>query len=640
MKNRHRHPTVTILLTLSIVLLLKNSAQPADSDVRNIKTGLTIPSRSYADQPYLVKTDDGAWLCAITTGTGHEGSDGQHIVSMRSTDRGHTWENPVDIEPADGPEASYVVLMKTPFGRIYALYNHNTDNVREVQREDKGVYSRVDSLGHYVFKYSDDHGRTWSAQRYEIPVREFECDRRNVYGGKLRFFWNVGRPLISDDFALMTLHKVGAMGDGFFAQSEGVFLRSENILTERDAARVTFETLPDGDVGLRTPAGGGRVSEEQSVVRLSDNSLFCVYRTIDGWPACTFSRDGGHTWSEPRYMTYHPDGRQRVKNPRAANFVWNCSNGKFLYWFHNHGGVFIDRMKPGRAGTPSPPGSNGSPYDDRNPAWLMAGREVETSDGRFIEWSQPEIVLYDDDPYIRMSYPDLIQEDGRYFLTETQKNVARLHEVSPSLIDGLFNQWDHHEVATNGLLLEVPAGNSADAPAVPASVKMPALPRFNIRDTQRRDYGMKDLRAGFSVEVWLQPDLPPGERTLLDSRDSSDRGMMLRTTGKGTLSFMFSDGRQTAVWNSDAEVLSEAGPQHVVITVDGGPKIITFVVNGILCDGGEQRQFGWGRFSSDMRTPDGAPEMTLDPAVKKLRLYGRALRTSEAVGHFRAGLSP
>ncbi|MFN9968463.1 MAG: hypothetical protein ACK58T_01070, partial [Phycisphaerae bacterium] len=125
-----------------------------------------------------------------------------------------------------------------------------------------------------------------------------------------------------------------------------------------------------------------------------------------------------------------------MKNPRAANFVWNCSNGKFLYWFHTPGGVFIDRMKPGRAGTPSPPGSNGSPYDDRNPAWLMAGREVETSDGRFIEWSQPEIVLYDDDPYIRMSYPDLIQEDGRYFLTETQKNVARLHEVSPSLIDG------------------------------------------------------------------------------------------------------------------------------------------------------------------------------------------------------------
>ena len=37
------------------------------------------------------------------------------------------------------------------------------DNVREVQREDKGVYKRVDSLGHYVFKYTDDHGRNHAA---------------------------------------------------------------------------------------------------------------------------------------------------------------------------------------------------------------------------------------------------------------------------------------------------------------------------------------------------------------------------------------------------------------------------------------------------------------------------------------------
>ena len=58
---------------------------------------------------------------------------------MRSTDQGRTWEKIVPIEPADGPEASYAVLLKVPGGRIYAFYNHNTDNVREVKREDKGV---------------------------------------------------------------------------------------------------------------------------------------------------------------------------------------------------------------------------------------------------------------------------------------------------------------------------------------------------------------------------------------------------------------------------------------------------------------------------------------------------------------------
>jgi hypothetical protein len=52
-----------------------------------------------------------------------------------------------------------------------------------------------------------------------------------------------------------------------------------------------------------------------------------------------------------------------------------------------------------------------------------------------IEWSQPEILLYDDDPFIRMSYPDLIEEDGRFYITETQKSVGRVHEIPASLLD-------------------------------------------------------------------------------------------------------------------------------------------------------------------------------------------------------------
>jgi hypothetical protein len=233
---------------------------PDIPDPRHIANGREIPSEGYADQPYIVQTDDGAWLCAMTTGPGHEGQKGQHVITTRSTDQGRTWSDPVDVEPSDGPEASYAVLLKVPTGRVYCFYNHNTDRVEKVKREDGGVFERVDSLGHYVFKYSDDHGRSWSEERYDVPIREFECDRENVYGGDLRFFWNVGRPLLLDDAALLVIHKVGAMGDGFFAQSEGAFIRSENILTESDPEQIEFETLPDGDIGLRTPAGGGRVA--------------------------------------------------------------------------------------------------------------------------------------------------------------------------------------------------------------------------------------------------------------------------------------------------------------------------------------------------------------------------------------------
>lgn len=620
-----------LLWPLTAAALFGASARPAAPgprvDARLITQGWTIPSRGYADQPYIVQTDDGAWLCVMTTGAGKEGDPGQIVVSMRSTDRGRTWEDPVPLEPADGPEASYAVLLKVPGGRIYAFYNHNTDQVREVKREDGGVLRRVDSLGYYVFKYTDDHGRTWSAQRYNVPVREFACDRENVYGGRIRFFWNVGRPLILGDAALLVLHKVGAMGHGFFAQSEGAFLKSRNILTERDPARITFATLPDGDTGLRTPPGGGRVAEEQSITALSDGSLYCVYRTVDGWPVHAYSRDGGHTWTPPAYKTYTPGGR-RVKHPRAANFVWRCGNGKYLYWFHNHGGPFIAAMQADATG------ATGNPYNDRNPAWLLAGVERDTPQGRIIVWSQPEIVLYDDDPFIRMSYPDLVEEGGRYYLTETQKNIGRVHEIPDALVQGLFGQLDARTVARDGLALTLPA--RAGQP-MPRTAAMPKLPELHMRDAKRPDHGGADLRAGFTLDLWLEVDAAAPGRVLLDNRDGQGRGLVLRTAERGALRIALHDGRTESAWESDAGTLRPGRAQHVVVTIDGGPKVITFVVDGVLQDGGDARQFGWGRFSPHLRSANGAKELTIDSAVRALRVYGRALRTSEAVGNFRAG---
>ena len=619
----------TIIYALTL-LALTHTLQAADStpsdipDMRHIATGWEIPSKHYADQPYIVKTDDGAWLCCITTGKGSEGKPGQHVVSMRSTDLGKTWEAPVDVEPSGGPEASYAVMLKTPYGRIYCFYNHNTDRVSEVKREDKGVYKRVDSLGHYVFKYTDDHGRTWSKQRYDIPMRTFDCDSENIYGGKLKFFWNVGRPLIHDKAAICVIHKVGAMGPGFFARSEGAFLKSENILTERDPSKVTFKTLPEGTIGLRTPPGGGRVSEEQSIVPLSDGSIYCVYRTIDGWPAFSYSRDGARSWSTPAYKTYTPGGK-RVKHPRAANFVWRCSNGKFLYWFHNHGGRFIGDLGAGGKG-------GRSPYDDRNPAWLMAGREIETPQGRMIEWTQPEILLYDDDPYIRMSYPDLVEQKGAFFVTETQKTIGRTHKIDSALINGLFDQWESKAVARKGLILDLSGKKS-----LPAQTAMPRLPLMNKRDYKSEDHCGKDLRAGFSLDLWFKIDsLEPGQ-PLLDSRDTDGKGILVTTAEDSSLLITLNDGRTGSLWSSDLNLLKTGNLQHVVITVDGGPKIITFVVDGILCDGGDQRQFGWGRFSPDLRTPNGASSLKISPSVQLLRIYNRAIRTSEAVGNFKAG---
>lgn len=600
---------------------------PPVPDPRHISNGWRIPNESYCDQPYVVKTDDGAWLCTMTTGSGIEGQPGQHVISMRSTDMGRTWSSPVDVEPGDGPEASYSVMLKVPSGRVYVFYNHNTDNLRAVKGDPAvfkdGLCGRVDSLGHYVFKYSDDHGRTWSRERFPIPVRAFDIDLKNSHGGAVRFFWNVGKPFTFDGAGYMPLIKVGGFGVGFFTSSEGVLLRSDNILTERDPLNIRWETLPEGQIGLRTPPGGGPVAEEHSYSLLSDGSIFVVYRSTDGHPVCSYSRDGGRTFETPRYMTF-ADGRV-MKHPRAANFAWRCSNGRFLYWFHNHGGRFIPESIQRTGG--------GGPYEDRNPVWLCGGVETDGPTGRQIAWSQPEIILYDDDSYVRMSYPDLVEADGRYFITETQKETARTHEIDASLINGLWSQLTDPapvgKPTTDGMILEKSA---PDVGTGEVEFTLPQLPYILAR------HGAcgKDLRAGFTLDLSLQfPNLDAG-RVLLDSRDGQGSGITLTTTPRRTLELRLSDGRTCCTWECDEGVLRAGVMQHVSAIIDGGPKIISFIMEGLFNDGGSTRQFGWGRFSPNLRHANSAARLRVAAAVKHLRVYNRALRVSEVIANHRA----
>ena len=603
----------------------------AATDTRNISCGTEVPTETYSDQPYIVRTDDGAWLCVVTTGPGLEGQSGQHVVTLRSVDRGASWSAPVDVEPSGGPEASYAVLLKGPTGRLYCFYNHNTDNLRRVKADDPpfagGWCTRVDSLGHFVFRWSDDHGRSWSAARYEVPIRRMAIDRENAYGGELMFFWNVGRPFLRGRAAYVPLHKVGGFGHGFFTRSEGVLLRSRDLLATADPSRASWETLPEGDSGLRTPPGGGLIAEEQCFVPLSDGSLFAVYRSIDGHPVCSRSTDGGRSWTVPRYMAF-ADGR-RMKHPRAANFMWRCSNGRYLYWFHNHGGRFI----PERAAT-----DPGYPYQNRNPVWLCGGIEVNGPEGYDIAWSQPEIALYDDDPWIRMSYPDLVEEGGRYWLSETQKNVARVHELDPRLLESLWCQHELRRSERDGLLLE------REGTALGGDVAMPELPHFSERDDRRADHGGRDVRAGISIEVsFVLRSREPGQ-TLLDSRAADGRGICLRTGADRTVELLLCDGQTLAVWDTDPGAVLAGGRHHLVAIADGGPRIISFVLDGRLLDGGEARQFGWGRFSPALTGAAGSDRLRIAPAldgtVSLLRIYGRALLTSEAVGNWRAAGSP
>jgi hypothetical protein len=315
-------------------------------------------------------------------------------------------------------------------------------------------------------------------------------------------------------------------------------------------------------------------------------------------------------------MTYTPGGRG-VKHTRAANFVWRTAAGKYLYWYHNH----------------EVPDFTGQ----RNPAWVAAGHEVDTPAGRRIAWSQPEILLYAADPATKMSYPDLVEEGGRYFVTETQKSVARIHEVPAAFLEMLWDQRENRRVAPQGLVAEL----AGAACAAGKTAKLPA--KFDLEAAPPA--------GGLAVEVWVKFADLGGGQTLLDSRDAAGAGFSLQTTDRGTVQLALrgsfgGPGRENAVltetsWDCDSARLRPGEWHHVVAIVDGGAKIIAFVVDGQLGDGGDARAFGWAKFSRDLRMIPTTKTLRLAPSLRgelgAVRLYGRRLHVSEAFGNWQAG---
>ena len=380
---------------------------------------------------------------------------------------------------------------------------------------------------------------------------------------------------------------------------EGWMLHSDNILTESDPGKIHWELLPDGEHGLRAPEFGS-VQEEHNHVPLGERpSVPGLSHDASATRCQPTAKTAGTPGPSPSTMTYSPGGR-KIKTPRACPKLWRCKNGKYLFWFHNH---------------------SGKTFRGRNPAWISGG---VVRDGKMY-WSEPEILLYHNNPKERgMSYPDLIEQDGRYWVTETQKTIARVHEIDPTLLEGLWAQLDGKgEVTKQGLAL------SFEKPVTQAEqVKMPRLPNLSSG-------------GGFAIDIWLQSgDLKKGQ-IILDSRNDKGRGVALAVADDGSVCLHFSDGQNPpGQWTSDPGLLKEGQSHHVTAIVDGGPNIITFLVDGKLCDGGESRQYGWGRFDPKIGDINGSDTLKLLPSFRgkilKLRIYDRAIRTSEAVANHRA----
>ena len=571
-----------------------------NTDLRLVSNGYEIPSHTYADQPYVIVCDDGSWLCVMTTSPGTESAHMDYIISTKSYDHGKTWTTPVNVEAPGVPQSAWAVPLKVPGGRIYVFYNYNKGNFKGIE----GVMS-----GPFMYKYSDDNGNTWSENRYEAPIRRTKIDNENHTKGETCFFWSIDKPVVTDQAAYITFSKIFRETSNqpeFYKSSEGFILKSENILTEKNPEKIKWTTLPEGESGIKNPEFGKVQAEHNSVI-LNNGNLYVVYRTIDSSPAYSISSDDGKTFSTPKYMHYA--NGEMMGNPRACPKIYKTEDGKYLFWFHNN--------------------FRQNSYNGRNPVWLSGGIEVNGN----IQWSQPEIILYDDDPEVLgMSYPDYIEQEGRLWITETQKNIARVHEINTNLIRGMWNQGKIATVTKNGLIMD-------------SDAEMLKQPHINFPQ-------LPDLITGrgFSIELWVTMNSIKSEQKLLGTIGGKHKGFEIFLTKNKAIGMRISDGEirenklkgQTFV--SDANTITQGKLHHVVFIFDGASKIASIVVNGILSDGSvDTRPYGWGRIYPHMKhmndTYRCSFNLSFEGKIHHMRVYNRYLCTSEAIANYNAGLN-
>jgi hypothetical protein len=255
-----------------------------------------------------------------------------------------------------------------------------------------------------------------------------------------------------------------------------------------------------------------------------------------------------------------------------------------------------------------------------------------------MHWSEPEIGAYIDGQGHGLSYPDLIRDDGRWFFSATQKSEGRTWEADSDLLEALWTQIDASSVTTEGCVVDLSGDSCRSGTTVPA----PTIP--TLCGTIVRQQPPLDGRGGLTLDLHLRLDDPRPGQTLVDSRGSDGTGYVLKTSDAGSVIFEMCDGWNLAGWELDRDRVRSGVDQHVTVLVDGGPKLICFVIDGVVCDGGERRALGYGRFNHLFKDVSGGPDLRigtgLDGAVHRVRIYDRCLLVSEAIGNQRAeGLS-
>jgi hypothetical protein len=294
------------------------------------------------NEHFLVFEGPDGSLMAVWTQSSYEGAGDHRIMFSRSDDDGATWAAPTHVagpkRPGDGHMASWGFPLVSKSGRIYVIYNqyHGLD---DVLHQFTGTMDCV---------YSDDMGKTWSKPG-TVPMQRSPFDHPDARLGSNWIVWQLpqrdlqGRWFTGFSRWPSKMVRTPPHINSWTAWESVVeFMRFENI--DDDPApqdiRITFSAW--GEDALRVPHYSNpllSLAHEPSHVRLPDNRLFCVMRTMSGYIWYSLSDDDGVTWCSPRPLLRKDHGLP-ILEPLCCCPIYQLADGRYVLLHHNNDGRF------------------------------------------------------------------------------------------------------------------------------------------------------------------------------------------------------------------------------------------------------------------------------------------------------------
>ena len=324
-------------------------------------------------------------LMATWVQDSYEASGDDRIMFSRSDDEGLTWSNPRMLAGKEKPgtdqkEAHWGFPMVSRTGRIYVLYNQQGEFIEHQQLS--GTMAGI---------YSDDAGKTWSIPQ-AIPMKRSPYDNPDENYPPKWIVWQKPERLSEGKYMVGfsrwlsdAVKRPQIEGDPWSAESVVEFMRFENIDDNPEPKDIVITNMAWGEKALRVGHYTDpliSVAQEPSIVKLPDDRLFCVMRTMTGYIWYSVSGDGGMNWCCPRPLLRQDYGRP-ILQPICCCPMYQLSDGRYILLHHGR----LEGTLPGEHRVNRRPAfialAEFRP-DAEQPLWFSESKQLMDNDGKGI----------------------------------------------------------------------------------------------------------------------------------------------------------------------------------------------------------------------------------------------------------------